>query len=191
MKLIIGLGNPGKEYKNTRHNAGFLALEDLRLKIKDLSEWSFNKKFNAEVAEGKIENEKLLLAKPQTFMNNSGDAVAKIVRFYKIKPTDVFIVHDDADLPVGTLRIKVGGSSAGHKGVASVMKALDTETLTRFRIGIATGTRHKPAMDIVLEKFTASENKKLAPVIKRVESALEVAIIESVEKAMTLFNREA
>lgn len=192
MKLIIGLGNPGKEYENTRHNAGFLALDHIFSPSMEGEQggvvWKFEKRFNASLAEIKIGAEKVLLAKPQTFMNNSGDAIAKLVRFYKIKPADVFLVHDDVDLPIGTLRIKVGGSSAGHKGVASVMASAKGAPFARFRIGIAPGARHKPAMDIVLGKFTANEKKKLAPVLERITDALTVAITEGTEKAMTLYN---
>lgn len=189
MKLIIGLGNPGKEYIKTRHNAGFIAVDRIRNQELGIREWKFDKKFNAELAEVKIDKEKVMLVKPQTFMNKSGDAVGKLVRFYKIKPADIIIVHDELDLPLGTLRLKIGGGAAGHKGLESVIKALKTQEFARIRIGIAPKTRRPRAMNLVLGKFSPAENKKLDPVLKRVAEAIAIAVTEGVPKSMTLYNR--
>lgn len=181
MKLIIGLGNPGKEYEKTRHNVGFLALSNV-------SKWKFQKKFNAEVAEEKIGNERVIFAKPYTFMNKSGDAVGKLARFYKVKPHDIWVIHDDLDLPLGTLRIKQGGSSGGHKGLQSIIQATH-EDCARFRIGIGKPNRRVPAETFVLQKFTAADLKKLAVVIERIAEAIPVAIHDGLPKAMSLHNR--
>lgn len=188
MKLIVGLGNPSKEYEKTRHNAGFLAVADLGLKIQDLGDWRFEKKFKAEIAEGKIGGEKIVLARPQTYMNKSGEAVGALARFYKLKPHDVWVIHDDLDLPLGTLRIKVGGSSGGHKGVQSTIDAIGAD-VARFRIGTAGARRRtQPAEKFVLGKFSAAEFKKITPVLARIREAVATAVREGLPKAMSLFN---
>jgi PTH1 family peptidyl-tRNA hydrolase len=181
MKLIVGLGNPGKAYAKTRHNAGFLAVEEL-------SDWKFEKKFNAEIAEVKIGKERVIFAKPQTFMNKSGDAAGKLARFYKVKPHEVWVIHDDLDLPLGTLRIKQGGSSAGHKGMQSVIESVG-EDCVRFRIGIAKSGKRPLAETFVLQKFTAADLEKLEAVFSRVAEAIPVAIHDGLPKAMSIYNR--
>ena len=134
MLLIIGLGNPGKEYEKTRHNIGFVVLNKLMADL-ELDDWADNKKFRAEIAEGKIDKEKILLFKPQTFMNNSGQSVSAAAKFYKIKPADIWVIHDDLDLPLGKIKIQRDRSSAGHNGVQSIIDALSTQNFVRFRIG--------------------------------------------------------
>lgn len=155
IKLIIGLGNPGKEYENTRHNAGFLFIEELeRLKIK------------------------ITLAKSQSFMNESGKAVADLIKFYKIKPENTLIVHDDIDILWGKFKFSFGRSSAGHKGVESVIKSLKTKNFWRLRIGIQpTLKKHIKAEKIILKKFTPAETKILNQTIKKAISGLETALI--------------
>ena len=133
MKLIIGLGNPGKQYERTRHNTGFHAVDVLAGK----SDWKISDKFSAETAEVKIGKTKVLLAKPHAFMNNSGQAAAKLVRFYKIKKEDILVIYDDIDLIVGTLRLRPEGSSGGHQGMQSVLQSLKSEKVARLKIGIA------------------------------------------------------
>ncbi len=193
MKLIIGLGNPGKEYEKTRHNAGFLAVEAVGSTPTPLYKgvgvaWRFEKKFNAEIREGKIGSEKVVLAKPQTYMNKSGGAVGALARFYKIKPMDVWVIHDDLDLPLGTLRIKAAGSSGGHRGVQSIIDTIGAE-FVRFRIGTA-GTKRsaQPAEKFVLGKFSAAELKKLTPVLHRVSEAIEAGIDKGLPTAMSLYS---
>jgi len=190
MKLIVGLGNPGKKYEKIRHNVGFLAIENLKLKIENCSEWKLNKKFNAEVAEGSINREKIIFVKPQTFMNNSGQAVWPIVKFYKIKPQDIFVIHDDIDLPLTKIRIRKDGSSGGHKGVQSIIDTLGTRNFVRFRIGIKPKIMPKTwdAAKFVLQKFTREEEKKIVQAIKKTAEAVLAAIAEGVEAAMNKFN---
>jgi len=150
MKLIIGLGNPGKEYAKTRHNAGWRGLDILAGK----NEWKENSKFNAEMAEIKINKAKVVLAKPLTFMNKSGDAVGKISRYYKIKKEDVLIIYDDIDMLLGQLRLRTEGSSGGHQGMQSVLKSLRTEKVARLKIGIAekkAGKQCVPSEDYILK----------------------------------------
>lgn len=135
MKLIIGLGNPGKQYEKTRHNAGFMAVDFLMDKI-DLGSFKRQSKFKAEIAEGIIGGKKIIIAKPQTYMNNSGEAVQLLQSFYKIDPEDIIVVYDELDLPLGKIRVRDEGSSAGHNGIKSIIEKLGTDKFMRIRIGI-------------------------------------------------------
>lgn len=190
MKFIVGLGNPGKEYENTRHNAGFLAVHNLRLEMEKFSTWKLNKKFNGEISEGKIGGEKIILLRPHTFMNNSGQAVAAAAHFYKIKPADILVIHDDIDLPLGKLRIKKDGSSGGHRGVESIIAALGSENFSRLKIGVAPETRPKnfDAANFVLNKFSKTENKKITEIIKKATEAVALILAEGTGAAMNQFN---
>ncbi len=164
MKLIIGLGNPGKEYEKTRHNAGFLAVD----KIVSSSEYqvsSVKQKFNAEISQGTINNEKTILAKPQTFMNNSGQAVRAILDYYKINPEDIIVIHDDLDIPLGEFKISKNKNSGGHKGVQSIIDHLGTKDFTRIRIGINAENKKTPTEKFVLGKFSEDETREIERVI--------------------------
>ncbi len=169
MKLIIGLGNPGKKYEHTRHNAGFLAIDELaknlELKFKD------DKKMKAGVAKGP----EIILAKPQTFMNESGVAVRALIDFYKIKPTDIVVIHDDKDIPLGEFRNQTDRSAAGHNGIKSIIEHLGTQNFRRLRVGIATPEMDKydDKADFVLGKFSKEEIKILDEVIKKLPSISE------------------
>ena len=187
MILIVGLGNPGDEHKNTRHNVGRETV-DFFGKALGLPAFHFEKKWNAAIAEGKIGSEKILLALPNTFMNKSGASVAPITRFFKVKPKDVFIVHDDADITLGSAKLSFGKRSAGHKGVESLMRALKTRDFWRFRIGIS-GKKDIPAEKLVLKKFASDELPIVKKVIKKTAGALEIAVIEGPEKAMNTYNQ--
>jgi len=190
MKLIVGLGNPGEEYENTRHNVGFIAISDFRSDNSDFSDWKINKKFNAETSEGQISGEKIILIRPQTFMNNSGQAVAAAAGFYKIKPADILVIHDDIDLPLGTLRIKKDGSSGGHHGVASIITILGSENFTRLKIGVAPGKKPKnfDAANFVLKKFPKTETKKVSEIIKKTTEAVAMILAKGTDPAMNKFN---
>ena len=160
MKLIIGLGNPGKQYANTRHNAGFIILDEI-LKSLGFPEFSPNKKFEAEISETTIEGEKIILAKPQTFMNRSGQSLQSIMQFYKIAVEDIIVLHDDLDIILGEFKISVDSSSAGHNGVQSIFDTLGTQKIKRIRIGIE-GAEKKLARIIpgdvfVLQNFSQEE----------------------------------
>ena len=153
MKLIVGLGNPGEEYQNTRHNAGFMAINNY------IDESNFKKKDNYMIAEKVINGEKILFVKPLTYMNDSGQAVRKVVDYYKISLDDILIIYDDMDFNVGTIKIKASGSSGGHKGIKSIIRCLGTENFKRVRIGIS-----KPEGDTInriIEDFVVLPFEKL------------------------------
>lgn len=173
MKMIAGLGNPGKEYEKNRHNAGFRTIDSLAKKIK-VSFREDTKIFGAS-ASAKIGKDKILLLKPLTFMNSSGKSVAAAAKYYKIKPENITIIHDDSDIPFGAFKLSFNKSSAGHRGVESAIKALRTQAFWRLRIGIRpkTGKLSKlKAMDLVLKDFTAGEEEKLRNVIRKAATRL-------------------
>lgn len=170
MRLIVGLGNPGRKYNNTRHNLGFMLLDKLREK------WSFpvfelNKKFNAEISHGELKNEKIILAKPQSFMNLSGETVKKLLDFYKITADDLLVIHDDLDILCGKYKSATDSSSAGHNGVQNIIDKLNTKKFARLRIGIKSekDTFYQiDAANFVLEKFTAEELQKISEIEKEI-----------------------
>lgn len=186
MYLIIGLGNPGNEYTHTRHNIGREALEAFR-KASDFPEFRFEKKWNAEISEGEIGKEKLVLALPDTFMNKSGAAAVALSRYYKIKPATIIVIHDDADFALGSAKFSFAKRSAGHKGVESIIHALKTTEFWRCRLGIA-GKRDIPAEKIVLRAFTPGELRVVKKVIKKTIQAIEQTITEGPERAMNTYN---
>jgi len=161
MKLIVGLGNPGKEYQDTRHNIGFQALDFLAENL-ILKPFKSEKKFQAEICEGTLGEQKIILAKPQTFMNNSGEAVAAIKKYYKIKLNDIIVIRDDVDIPVGKIKSKQGSSGAGHKGIASIIQHLKSNNFWQIKIGVANELiRTKiPTEKFVLQKFTKQDLDK-------------------------------
>ncbi len=201
MKLIVGLGNPGEKYEKTRHNLGFIVIDKLLKEFSKAGEISWEKKtkFKSEIAEiewhrqkplNDIKNslsEKIILAKPLTFMNLSGSAVSAIASFYKILPANVWVIHDDIDLNLGALKIRIGGSSAGHKGVESIIKSLGTDKFWRFRLGIGQ-TKLTPADKYVLKDFGRGEGGKLKNIIKKSVKALESGFEVGLDKTMNKFN---
>lgn len=171
MKLIIGLGNPGKKYARTRHNLGFMVLDALHESLKSygINDWELSKKFNAEVSGCTVHNEKIIIAKPMTFMNDSGQAVQLLMRYYKIPPRDLLVVHDDKDILLGTLKVQTDRGHAGHNGVRSIMEHIGAQDFTRIRLGIANENVKKTGdtADFVLSKFGLLERKKVAEVIEK------------------------
>jgi len=184
MILIVGLGNPGTKYAKTRHNLGFMVVEQL---AKDLDAvWKDDKKFDVMIA--KID-ERLILIKPQTFMNASGFAVAKVARYYRIKPENIWLIHDDVDLPPGKLRIREGGGTGGHRGVTSVMEQLGTDIFVRFRLGVG-HPREQEGGDweldnYVLQKIPTTTAKNL---VKKAVEAIQIALEKDLKKAMNRYN---
>lgn len=183
MYIIAGLGNPGKEYDGTRHNIGFLAVDEIAKKL-DIDVCKL--KFKSLIGEGIYKGEKVILQKPQTFMNLSGEAIYDIVNFYKIPLKNVIVIYDDKDLDVGKIRIRKKGSSGGHNGMKSIIYILNSEEFPRIRIGIG-----KPEGDLishVLGKFNDYDKKMVYnAVLKAADAALD--IIESgIEMAMSRFN---
>lgn len=158
MFLIAGLGNPGRKYIKTKHNAGFQAVDFLV----DDKKWTKDKKSNSEI----IKTEKYIAIKPQTFMNNSGQAVRALADYYKIKNKNIIIIYDELDLPFGKIRVRDKGSSAGHNGIKSIIENLGTKDFWRIRIGIANEYKEKASSEIfVLKKFSRLEQKELKETI--------------------------
>ena len=180
MYLILGLGNPGKRYEKTRHNVGFIMLDALReaFKIHGMADWSLSKKFNAEIAECAIVDKKIVLAKPMTFMNDSGQAAQLIAAYYKLSPADILVIHDDKDLPLGQIKIQTDRGHAGHKGVESVMAHLGTKEFMRARIGIANPDPKKmgDTAKYVLEKFSLGEKRILRQTIERAVNEIDTLL---------------
>lgn len=187
MLFIIGLGNPGEQFKATRHNIG-REIVSACAAAHGFSAFRFEKKWNAEVAGGKIGKEKIAVILPDTMMNKSGSSVGPAARFYKIKPKDIFVIHDDADIPLGRAKLSFGKRSAGHKGVESVIRALKTRDFWRFRIGIA-GKRDIPAEKLVLKKFATDEARILKKITKKTIEAVKTSATESPERAMNEYHR--
>ncbi len=193
--IITGLGNPGKEYENTRHNTGRIVLDVIRKEYGG-EEYELDKKANAFIAEGKIGKEKVTFVAPETFMNNSGKAIAKFVKSIKAAEKLV-VIYDDFSLPLGRMKISYNRSSGGHNGLESIIKSLKTEAFVRIRIGTAPenakGEAKVPHGDEKIEKFILGdykddEMKVLKKVAKKAAEAVLVMATESREKAMTLFN---
>jgi len=186
MYLFIGLGNPGKEYVSTRHNAG----RDIVMswcKKEALDDIRADAELTADIARGLVAGQKAVCILPNTMMNKSGAAVAKASSRYKIKPEKIVVVHDDADISVGNAKMSFGKHSAGHKGVESVIRALKTRDFWRIRIGIA-GKRDIPAEKIVLKKWTPEEAALIKKTEKRAIAALAQILADGPEKAMMEFN---
>lgn len=196
MKMIVGLGNPGVDYEDTRHNIGFMVIDKLAREIgRDTLAWVEDTKRLAYVAKvGEV-----LLVKPVTFMNNSGEAIKKLVEFYKLQPSDIWVIHDDLDLPMGKIRIRERGGTAGHNGVESIMSHLGTDKFLRFRLGIGRGKEdikkgtdqnmgHRNVITFVLSRFTQSEAGDLKKLIKHAVEAVRMTIIDGVDKTMNRFN---
>ncbi|MBI4307544.1 MAG: aminoacyl-tRNA hydrolase [Chloroflexi bacterium] len=186
MKLIVGLGNPGPQYASNRHNVGFRCVDRF---AKERGAAFTRKKPDYQMAEVEIAGEKVLLLKPRTFMNESGRAVAPVARFYRISLSDLLVIYDDLDLPVGKVRIRPGGSSAGHRGVQSIIEALGSEEFPRIRVGIGRPEeRGQDAVSYVLGGFTAQEEDAIQKVVERVSEAVLVLVQEGLDKAMNRFN---
>lgn len=195
MKLIVGLGNPGEEYKKTKHNIGFTVVNQfLNSNFEILNKFQIqnpnfqtNKKLQAEIAEGEIKGEKIVLAKPVTFMNESGIAVNKLVISYRLSViSDLIIVHDDITIPLGEIKISVGGGAGNHNGVQSVIDHLKTQDFIRVRIGIGRG--NGTLSDVVLSTFTKDERVIIDRTIQKACEIITHIIVNGVEKAMNKYN---
>ncbi len=199
MKLIVGLGNPGSKFQYTRHNIGFMVVEKF---VKDRlpsavsqNAWKGEEKFASQIC--KLND--CLVMKPQTFMNRSGASVLLIINYFKIEPDNVWVIHDDIDLPLGKIRIRRGGASAGHHGIDSIIKNLHRDDFVRFRLGIGKGKLDKPhtadhnlhrqeVEKFVVSPFRDNEAGELKKLIKKGAEALELSLKDGIEKAMNRFN---
>lgn len=183
--LIVGLGNPGIKYRKTRHNFGFMVVdalaEDLKLPLKKL-------KYKAMIGEGRLDDSKIILARPLTYMNNSGDSVWQLAKFFKVPNENIIVAHDDLDLPLGVLRLRPGGGASGQKGVASIIQKLGTQDFARVRLGISRPPGQMDPVDYVLEKFLPNEEKLRDIVIKEAVEAIQVFVREGLSMAMNKYN---
>lgn len=183
--LLVGLGNPGREYRETRHNVGFMAVDRLcasfGIKLSRLQS-------KALTGSGQWAGHKIVLAKPQTFMNLSGQPVSSLLRFYKVPLPQLLVIHDDIDLPVGTLRIRPDGGSAGQRGLASIIQQLGTQEFPRLRIGVGRPPGQKEAADYVLKGFTSSDQELITIVLDRAVDAARIFIEHGLEMAMNQYN---
>lgn len=184
LKLIVGLGNPGKEYARTRHNVGFRAVTAIAEKYNLKSQKSYQ--CYSLIGEGIIADKDVVVAQPLTYMNKSGKAVAFLINYYKVVLEDVIIIYDDLDLPPGRLRIKTSGSSGGHNGLKSIFNYLDTQKIPRIRIGI--GHSSGDTKSYVLGHFNSEEEKIIKKAIKNVVKAVEVILKDGFQTAMNKFN---
>jgi PTH1 family peptidyl-tRNA hydrolase len=184
--LIVGLGNPGKEYRNTRHNIGFMVVD--RLGSKFGSDFT-RAQSKALITDFRHQGQRIYLAKPQTFMNASGQALAALVRFYKIHLNNLMVVYDDVDLPFETIRIKPSGGSAGHRGMNNIIQQLGSKEFPRLRMGVGRSFGSKQAADYVLKPFSREESEFLNNYIDRASDAVLAFIEEGLQPAMTKYNR--
>lgn len=169
MKLIVGLGNPEKKYEKTRHNLGFRAIDVLAQET-EINDWKNEARFKALIAQGIFKGQRIILAKPQTFMNNSGQTVKLIIDYYKIPVSEILIIHDEIDLPLGEIKIQKGRGAAGHKGVESIIKEIKSKDFTRVRVGIKSLSSRQAKINtekFVLENFTEQEEKIIQQAIKK------------------------
>jgi PTH1 family peptidyl-tRNA hydrolase len=196
MKLIVGLGNPGDKYKDTRHNVGFTVIDKLAHEVgsRDVK-WETDSKHRSEI----LKTGDLILVKPQTYMNASGAAVKSLVDYYKLSSKDVWVIHDDMDLPIGKIRIRQGGASAGHHGVNSIITALGSDDFLRFRLGIGAGKEQingdtdrrmnrSKVIDFVLSRFHQHEAGDMKHLVKHAVEAVRVALFDGTDRAMNRFN---
>lgn len=182
-KIVVGLGNPGRQYAETRHNFGFFVVDEL---AKRTSAPSSRKRMNAEIAEARYRDERLILVMPQTFMNASGVAVREIMRWYKVVPEDVLVVVDDLDLRFGQIRLRARGSAGGHNGLKSIFQETGTQEIPRLRVGIGRSGNH--AIGHVLSKFSKEEQDVLPDVVREAADAVETWLQKGVLEAMNLVN---
>ncbi len=184
--LIVGLGNPGAEYAKTRHNAGFALVEKLAARWK--VDWKNERRFSARIAKCEQDGRRILLCQPQTFMNLSGEAVGALKNFYQLPLKRLLVAVDDADLPLGEIRLRASGSSGGHHGLESIEQHLATREFARLRIGIGRADGAREITDYVLARFNADETALMEKVLVRAADQAECWLADGMEKAMNRFN---
>ena len=189
MKIIVGLGNPGREYERTRHNLGFMVLDQLAL---DLGAGDFKgSRFKADTLQAEKEGSKILLVKPATFMNLSGEAVGRVLGFYKKGGDSLLVIHDDMDLPLGRMKFAAEGSSGGHRGIESIIEALGTPSFHRLRLGVGHPVPGRgDSVDYVLSPFSKEEGKEVTEVLNRSVEAVTFYTQNGIVKTMERFNRK-
>ena len=186
MKLIVGLGNPGNKYEKTRHNIGFMFTDELVKK--NNFNFTLDKKLQTKIASGIINNEKVYIIQPQTYMNLSGEAVRAVCKYYGIDVNDILVIYDDLDLPVGKVRIRPNGSSGGHRGMQNIIDMLQTKEIHRIRIGID-GCDKDKVIDYVLGRFNREEEIEISLIISKADLMIESYLKESFENFMNRYNK--
>ena len=187
MKLIVGLGNPGREYRETRHNVGFMVVDEIARRHG--IDWTSGPSQIAETLVAKrFGDEPVMVAKPLTYMNNSGDAVAGLVRYFDVSHDDLFVVVDEAALPFGRIRARARGSAGGHNGLKSIIERLGTTEFSRLRLGVGRGDGRRDLADHVLARFERGEQADLETLITRAADAAEMFAAEGISKVMNAFN---
>lgn len=183
--LIVGLGNPGRGYRHNRHNVGFMVVE---LLAKELGLQFTRRQSKAQVASGRLGGRKVILAKPQTFMNLAGESVASLARFHRVALTDLIVVCDELDLPLGTIRLRPVGGSTGHNGLRSIFEHLGSQDFPRLRIGIGRPPGRMDPADYVLQDFGDAEREILSEALDRAAHSVRAFAVEGIEAAMTRYN---
>lgn len=183
--LVVCLGNPGSEYRDTRHNVGFMVADQCEKKF---GVRISRIKFRALTGSGTVGNEKVIFLKPQTYMNLSGDSVIQAVQFYKIPPEHVLVISDDVSLPVGKIRIRRSGSAGGHNGLKSIIQNLGSDQFPRIKVGVGIPPEHYDMKDWVLGKFHGEDAKVMAETVERAAEAVECYIVSGPDKAMNKYN---
>ena len=183
--LIAGLGNPGKDYRHTRHNIGFMVIDhlsnELKIPVKKVKQKSL-------IGIGKLDNKEILLVKPQTFMNNSGESIAPLMRYYKVPHQNLMVIHDDLDLPFGIIRIRPTGGTSGQKGMKSIIEKIGSQEFPRIRMGIGRPPGHMDPVDFVLENFSKDQLSILENILEDATNAIKTFIIDGLNKAMNTYN---
>ena len=187
MILIAGLGNPGEKYENTRHNIGFKAIDEIISEF-NLPLLDFKPNLSAGVSKGEINKEKIIIAKPNSFMNLSGNSISKIIRFYRVPLNKIIIIHDDIDIVLGKIKIITNRGSGGHKGIESIIKNIGNKNFIRIRIGNSPEKKPLNTEVFVLKKFKEEELKIINKSLKKTNEAIILIIKEGVEKANSLLN---
>jgi PTH1 family peptidyl-tRNA hydrolase len=187
-QLVVGLGNPGPRYAATRHNAGFMVLDELGRRAGGSFKAHKGPNGGADVLVGRLAGVSAVLAKPRSFMNESGGPIAAVSQFYKIAPERVIVVHDDLDLPFGALRLKAGGGEGGHNGLKSTTSSLGSKEYARIRFGVGRPPGRQDPADFVLREFSAAERKDLDFFLDRAADAVEAVLTSGLEAAQNTFN---
>ncbi len=183
-QLVVGLGNPGPQYEKTRHNVGFMVADLLAGRLGGT--FKLHKRSGAEIVTGRLGNRPVVVAKPRTYMNESGRHIGPLAKFYSVSPADVIVIHDELDIDFGRIRLKLGGGEGGHNGLRSVVNALGTKDFHRVRIGIGRPPGRKDPAAFVLENFTAAERAEVPAICEQAADATELLIESGLESAQNL-----
>ncbi len=187
MKIIVGLGNPGRKYERTRHNAGFIAVEKI---ARDLLAEITQRKYHALIEKTRIDSVETILVKPQTFMNDSGRSVGAIIRYTHVAVTDLIILHDELDLPLGAVRVKLGGGHGGHNGLRSIIEHLGSADFIRVRVGVGRPGPERDSADYVLSPVPAAEKEQFSQGVEKAADAARAIVLEGPERAMNTYNQK-